>query len=276
MNWLPRCVLLLMVSAPVLASVPNLSPQERENLRYRLEGLYNEVDLLVQNQKVDQSDVRRQEREMAALKVYERIPLRADAPGLKRSLGESAKSYGIRIEAVQLRRSRRPAPAAVPSSVYSDARFRLSQDQLVEEIPFRVVFSGDRARARDWVRAWPADQMRLAEPVAGYDNFAVEPAGRGRWAVEARAFRFRATRFPRLRPRDPAALLPAWARRRPGDFARAEPVLWSFVTRARRRIPLTPSLYAGRSRFLLNDARMSFFLAKAMPPHIRAQNDQAH
>jgi hypothetical protein len=85
----------------------------------------------------------------------------------------------------------------------------------------------------------------------------------GRFAVRARSYRFRELRYPRLRPRDPLELLPSWARRQPERFASQEPILWDYVKRIREKIPETPGLYEQRAEFLLDSARMSFFMTKA-------------
>jgi hypothetical protein len=274
MNLISRCILnsVIGVLLPSLgvplaqASVPKLSAQDRQQLRFRLENLFNEVDLLVRNEKVDRSDLARQERDFEGLKVYERIPLKEDWSGLKADLERSASAHQLKL--VQLTRlpalsSRAPA---VPASVFNDSGFRLRTEQVVAEVPFRVVVSGEAGRVREWVRSWLDEQMRLAEPREGLENFSLHKAGERRWSLEARAFRYLPVSFPRLKPRDPITLLPDWARRSPDEFARAEPVLWGFVTRAREIIPRTEHPYEARSRFLLMDARMSFFLSKANRP----------
>src|SRR4051812_142733 len=71
-----------------------LSDRQRSELRFRIENLFNEVDLLIKNERADRSDLARQEREAKALKVYDRIPFEADLPGLKRQLAETASAQG--------------------------------------------------------------------------------------------------------------------------------------------------------------------------------------
>ena len=81
-------------STPALA---DLTRPERETLRYHLENLYNELDLLMRNQRVDQADLRRQKHDFEELKTFLRIPFEEDLPGLKKNLMESSHLSGVRL-----------------------------------------------------------------------------------------------------------------------------------------------------------------------------------
>jgi hypothetical protein len=261
-------VALQMGSPAALASPkPALTAVEKDRLRWKLETLFNEQDLLIRNQKVDRSDIRHQVKEFEALKVFERIPFKEDIAGLKTSLATTSKERGLELVSFKPLPRARKAPKAVPSALYTDQDpgFRLSDEQLAEEIPFRAVVRGDAAKVRAWVLAWPEEQMRLAEPEGRSVDKSIRKLGPDRWEVKAHAFRFRDIKFPALKARDPLELLPAWARRNPDRFAAAEPLLWRFVERTHGISPEAGPLYRNREEMLLNSARLSYFIARAVP-----------
>jgi len=254
-------LLISSIPLPAFASIPRLSQAERASLRYKLENLFNEVDLLIRNQRVDEADVLRQEREMEALKVYERIPFTDDLEGLKEQLSESARQSGVKLERL-LVLGRSKAKRRIPSSLLTDEpEFRLTPLDVVETLHLQLDARGSESAIQRWTSAWQTEQLRLVEPAVD----APERQGVDRWQIQARTFRFRNIQFPALRPRPPEQLLPAWARRNSSEFARQEPLLWSFVEKVRALTPAALPLYRNRERFLLNGARMDFFLAKAMP-----------
>ncbi|HUP57926.1 MAG TPA: hypothetical protein VM598_10770, partial [Bdellovibrionota bacterium] len=250
--------LLFSTLAGAAPAPARLSEPQRSDLRYRLESLFNEVDLLVRNQRSDESDRARLGRELRELKVLERIPMKTDLDGLKRELSERARAFDIRVERVELVSAdspSRPVPREIATHLPS---FRIETSQLVQTLRIRLVLKGDGPAIYDWIQRWPDDQVRLIEPEKGFERPGVTQVRAGRFSVWARAYRFREIRYPRLRPRDPAELLPAWAKRQPERFARQEPMLWDYVKRIREKIPETPSLYERRAAFLLDSARMSF------------------
>ena len=71
---------------------------------------------------------------------------------------------------------------------------------------------------------------------------------------------------PNSNPKDPVLFLPAWAQKNPEKFAREEPQLWSYVTRTREIYPTSSQYLKFRQRYLLNDARTSFYLAENGKP----------
>jgi hypothetical protein len=241
---------------------PELSAAQRESLRFRLQNLLNEQVLLVRNRRADESDIRRQEREIQALKIYERIPFQEDLPGLKENLTDSAKTQGLKLIGIRVT-GRSPLGGAIPSQLYTDdGDFRLKPEQIVTTLRFRATVEGDFSRVRDWIASWRDEQLRLTEAEG---DPRPEGAARNRWVVTARAFRFRDVKFPHLMARDPLELLPAWARREQDRFSHTEPLLWELVARIRDVAPEAAPLYRTREQFLLNDARISFFLSKAVP-----------
>lgn len=107
--------------------------------------------------------------------------------------------------------------------------------------------------------------MRLTELDSSRGTLAVRKIKPGIWKIHAHAFRFRNLKFPTLVPRNPRSLLPAWARVDFPAFAKAEPVISGFVTRIEALEPKAEPYYRLREEFLVNDARLSFFLSKAAP-----------
>jgi len=243
--------------------VQALSSREKDLLRSRLERIYYEQDLMIRNQKVDRSDVKHQEQEFNALKVFERIPFREDIAGLRASLEQSSQEQGLKLGRFKLRPKTSKKPSAIPSKMYSDENpnFKLTNEQLAESIPFEAVVQGNLDAVRAWIHSWPEDQMRIA--VA--EEPSPRPLGENRWEIHAHAFKFRETRFPTLEPREPLEVLPNWARRHPDRFAQAEPVLWSYVERTHAISSQARPLFELREQMLLNSARMSFFVAQAAP-----------
>ena len=179
---------------------------------------------MIRNEKVDRSDVRHQEREFEALKVFVRIPFSEDLPGLKESLALSSKDSGLKLVDFKAS-SKRPKPGArragPPPSMYSDENpsFKLTDDQLAERIPFEAVVEGDKRSVEAWIRSWATEQMRLA--VA--ESRQPEPLGQRRWRVRAHAFRFRDVRYPELEPREPLEVLPGWAGEIPSALRGSSP-----------------------------------------------------
>jgi hypothetical protein len=244
-------------------SFATLGTEQKEGLRFRLENLFNEVDLIIKNQDVDRSDVRRQNKEMEALRVFERIPFQDDLSGLKKQLEMSAHDKGLKLLGISVI-SRYGQSATLPKVVFSDdRRFRLTADQVAERINFTVKVEGKKEALLRWMQSWRDGQLRLVEA----DGTPVtELAIRQNWMIRAHAFRFRKIRFPRLQVRDPFSVLPKWARKDPALFSKKEPLLWSFVNRTRRLTPRAQPFYEIRREFLLNQARLDFFFSKTLPP----------
>lgn len=271
---IPRSIGLLILASSLLAfpawakTPEGLHPSQQGALRAKLERIYYEQDLMIHNQKVDRSDLRHQQKEFEALKVFERIPFQDDIAGLKSGLEDSSRDKGVKLISFKLAPKPRDRSLPVPSSMYSDENpsFKLTDDQLTERIPFQVVVQGDQAAVRAWVKSWPEDQMRLTvlDDVVGARK-PIRALLKDRWQIQAHAFRFREVKFPTLEPRDPLDLLPTWAQRDPDRFAAAEPLLWSYVLKTHAISPAARPLYRLREDILLNDARMSFFMARAAP-----------
>src|SRR5688500_16707694 len=142
MNFWGRGIFLLVILFLIVSPIAQggiepkktspLTQKEKHSLRYHLENLYNELDLLIKNRRADLADLLRQEQEISMLKVYERIPLERDLDGLQQLLKQSAKNLSISHFKV-VRYS--PSPAPPPKAVYtSDRAFHFSQAQLVEQI----------------------------------------------------------------------------------------------------------------------------------------------
>jgi hypothetical protein len=243
-------------------------------LRSKLERIYYEQEFLIRNERVDRSDLKHQEKQLEALKVFERIPFREDLPGLRSGLDDSARERGLKLISLRRGAKARTQVPPVPSKVYSDQNppFKLSEEQLLEKIPLTLVVKGERANVLAWMGAWREDQLRLTEPSATRAADSIRPAGPGRWSIQARTFRFREVKFPTLEPRDPLSVLPAWAQLDKDRFAKAEPLLWQIVAKTRAISPHARPLFRNREQMQLNAARMSVFLAKAGPPPRYSRN----
>ncbi len=234
-----------------------LSYAERDRLRFKLEEHFNQLDLMVRNQNADRRDIERQEREMAYFRVFDRVPLEERIPELTRELRETAGKNGLRVEKLSV--TGRRNPGKTPSRIWSDAKYRLDPEQVVSELRLKAVVKGDLASIRRWTRSWPEDMIRLVEP-----RGAPSRSGPGLWIVPLKAYRFTDTEFPRIELRDPREYLPEWARNDPQRFARSEPLLWSFVTRAEELKPRAEPLFENRRKFLVNAARMNLYLRKTL------------
>jgi hypothetical protein len=246
---------------------PTLDRDQHDRLRYKLETLFNEQDLLIRNQRVDHSDVAHQLHDFETLKVFQRIPFKPEIQGLRQSLKQSSNDHGLKLIDFKLRPKGRGIPVKpLPESLYTDDPvFRLSDDQIADEIPFSVVVQGAPSAVLSWMEAWPEEQMRLTEPEGKSIPGSIRNLGNSHWQVQAHAFRFRPIRFPSLMPRDPVALLHKEGIVKPEQLAKQDPLLWSFVTRILEISPQARPLYRGREEMLLNSAQMSFFVAKAVP-----------
>jgi hypothetical protein len=251
--------LLVLMPSGALSAVPRY---DREAIRYQLLNLFNEADLLIRNEKSDELDLARQEREAKVLRIYDRIPFSEQLDQLRHELATGAKAKKLADVKVTVV-GRSPKPAPVPKSVFTDeARFKLSDNQLVETIYLKIQVKGSKSDVRAWVKSWAAEQMRLIEPRSGYGNLSMKPLGKV-WVVEAKAFRFRDVEFPRLISRNPVELLPAWARKNPDAFAQAEPKLWQLIEQTQALQPKAQPYYEKKRKYLLSQAREEFFLGKA-------------
>lgn len=255
MEWLAILLLSLQVQA---ASLPL-----RDDLRYKLESLYNEMDLLLRNQRSDKSDLARVERAAKALRVEDRIPIEPEIGSLRAELDHRAREAGVKLLGLEVLSKDQPK-TPIPRVLYSDTpKFRLEADQIAQTIHLRLILSGDGPAIEQWIQKWPEDQLRLIEPEQSYERPGLRAMGHGRFQLKARAFRFRKIRFPTLKPRNPLELLPGWARRDPAGFAKEDPKLWDFVCRIQEKIPETPEPFEMKGNLLLAEARMDFFLSKA-------------
>lgn len=233
------------------------------DLRYRLETLYNEVDLLVRNQRSDQSGRARIERAFKALKVFDRIPMQPKIDTLRAELAHRAEEAGVGLVKLEVLGKDRPKKA-LPRVLVSDTpHFALSPDQIAETLHLRLTIKGDPSLIEQWIQKWPEDQLRLIEPESGYARPGLAHAGKDRFQLRARAYRFREIHFPTLKAHDPLDLLPEWARRNPVSFAASQPALWEYVKKIQEAIPRTSSPFETKGDLLLNSARMDFFLSKA-------------
>jgi hypothetical protein len=275
------CPILLAVMAstqnPVFASIPNagvkLSAEQRDRLRYRLENNSNELELLVLNQGSDKSDLARQKRDVEGLQVYQRIPFKDEIDSLSKQMKSSAEDQNLKLMNLKvIGRSAAPAKK-IPAEVKTDEKFRLTEDQLVEKIQLEAQVTGTKEQVKAWVDSWQEQQMRLVEPKGGYGSYPITPTkssdGKSAWIVKAQTFKFKEVQYPKLLPRDPLEVLPAEARKNPEAFAAAEPLLWKLIQKSKALTPKAAPMYEAKREFMLNQARMDFFLSKALPTNDR-------
>ncbi|OFZ55724.1 MAG: hypothetical protein A2428_00055 [Bdellovibrionales bacterium RIFOXYC1_FULL_54_43] len=242
------------------AALSELSVEERADLRYRLQNLLNEFELLIMNRKADEGDVRRQERQFKALKVFDRIPLGSDdVQGLRAEMMEGGKKKGIKVLKFAVLSRSKPGPS-LPGRVPSNWPFRFQESQLTKAIQFELQVEGDERAVNGWVRSWKETQLRLAEPTGR-----VEALGRtgSQWRIRGRAFSFRKIRLPVVIPRRARDLLPDWVQANPIEFSQKAPDLGKLVHQIEELRGRVAPFYRLRQEFLLNGARMSFFMRKA-------------
>lgn len=241
-----------------------LTEQERSKLRFHLENLWNEVHLIVLNEKSETLDVKRQERELQFFQIFDRIPFSRKTETLRKELNASAQEHQIQLIALEIHPIKKDPPP-IPKEVYTNTqRFHFSEDQLVEKLQILIIAKNTVAKTESWTNLWSKQLLRLVI----LDSLAPLNKSSNQVQILAHAFRFRQVQFPRLRPRQPVELLPAWAQKNLETFSKNEPFLWSFVTRIEEWKPKTKTAYENRRRFFLNDERMSFYLhqAKEIPP----------
>ncbi len=248
---------------------PVLTESERSSLRYHLQNLLNEEELIIRNHNADLSDIRKQERDFAALKVFERIPFERDVIGLTQSLKESISGNSsnrslkwIQFKPLGIHTHLTHLPREV---VTNETPFRLTSNQLTESIPFQVTLEGKDFDLKQWIKSWPSALMRVIELEKLEKINSSHSSLPQTWTIKAHAFRFRKIEFPHLVPGNPLKLLPHWAQKNPQIFSEMEPTLWNLVQEINTLAPKTLPHYPDRGRLLLNNHRMNFFLSKADP-----------
>lgn len=138
-----------------LSALANLAPPEREKLRYHLENLYNELDLLMRNQRVDQADLRRQKHDLEELKTFVRIPFEEDLTGLKKSLEESSRLSRVQVSQFQFM-GRSANTKKVPAYLYTDnTEFHLEDNQVVEYLFFKSMPKGPKLKSNNGLSRGP-------------------------------------------------------------------------------------------------------------------------
>jgi hypothetical protein len=262
-------------------STPALSESERSSLRFRLENIWNEVDVTVRNSNADKKDVQRQEREFKALQVFTKIPL-ATANATKPSavnadIKKSLQRFGLKLNDSKLLDSSkpdRPIPAVMPQDAQS---FRFTEDQLAQKLRLELTLTGSKKQLQEWMDSWnaaiePESQVQPAAtaptPYLEWDPAALttlpEMLSENKWKVHVLAYYFRDIQYPKLQPQDPLQVLPDWAKKNPELFKAQEPLLWGLVEKTQATAPKALPGYETKARFQLNAARMSFFTSKVI------------
>lgn len=260
-------LLLLLTSISEAA----LSDPERQRLRFRLENLWNEIDLTLRNSRSRILDLQRLEKEMNYFRVLERFPLREDLEALEGELILTAREHRLQIHELKAI-SRQPVSRPVPEELFTDERkFEFAEDQLAQKITLRIRGKGSLHDVQKWISAWDEQIVRWIEPLN--DPRDAKP---GSFEVRAATYRFRDVRFPRLKYRDPLSLLPPSARKNPDRFSEQERQLWSFVTRIRDASTKAEAATRTRENFLLASARMSYFIKKTQPKGRSVPEGPAH
>jgi hypothetical protein len=255
---------MFQLTAQEAISKPVLSPEQRNTLRYELQNLSNEMELLIRNQKSNEADIRRQEMDFSVLKVYERIPFTRDIKNLNQDLRKSASTLQIKVLNVHVTHYSKMGKKIPLTISARQPPFHFSQDQLVEAIYFIATVNAPSQEAiKHWIQSWPTEQMRLVEPdYTEAHQPLIHQIRSHTWEVNTRAFRFRNVHYPTIIPRKAKALLPRWAQKSLFTFANQEPLLWNLVTQIEALSPEAKPHYRERGQFYLNDDRMNFFLSK--------------
>ena len=236
-----------------------LSPREKEHLQFRFQNIYNELDLLVKNHHVDHADVERQARDFRDLHTFERIPFSEQLSELRSQLTTAAAQMGLQLKSFRITQRSKPGKK-IPTHLFTDEKpFRPAVDQIVKTISFETEVEGNQTQAQAWMNTWSEEILRLAEP----DPVSpLKPVSGNRFQIRGRAYTFLPAKFPSLDPRNPLELLPPRARQHLTDFSRSEPALWHLVTEIKSLYPQAKPFYKNREEFLMNDARLSFYLSK--------------
>lgn len=238
----------------------SLSLKEKESLRYHLENIFNEVDLLIKNHRLEASDLERQKHMMSEMKMFERIPFRSKISNLKDQLKKLSKDHRLTWINFTLL-PKKTVPKAPPKTMDTHSEWRLSEENFVEVFHFKVKLKGSQQNITQWVKS-SLNQLRLVELESEDPSLSIQLIGHQLWEVQARTFRFRNIQFPHLLPRNPRGLLPAWAKRNFNEFAQLEPLLWNFIVKTEAKIPEALQYYPLREQFLLNDARLNYVSQK--------------
>ena len=254
----------LALPLAVAALPPALSHVERDRVRFHLENAYYEAQLLIRNHELNHRDLERQDRELQGMGVYDRFPLSENLADLQDQFRDSARDSGLRFESLAPRPAPREKTVAkapepkMPDHIFTaDRDFHLTETQLVQEIPVSLRVRGEGPEIERWIANWPRKLLRWVE-ARGKPHRQRD----GDFEIAAVAYRFRPLHYPKLDFRDPLAYLPDWAQKDPSRFAREAPDLWARLEGARALFPQARPYLGDRERFLLNDARISFYLRK--------------
>jgi hypothetical protein len=235
-----------------------LSEIERDHLRFQLEEHFNQLDLIIRNQGTDRRDLERLEREMAMFRVFERIPLEEKIPNLTQELRSYTRKSGLVLRS--LRVVSRKTPPREPAMRWSDSTFRIRPENTVSELYLEArLEGGDGSQMRAWVQGLKDGVIRVVE-ARGAPRWVHNRT----WTVPLSAYRFVAVSAAKFRLRAPRTLLPTWARENTEKFAKFEPILWSFVSRAEALAPEAAPLFENRRKFMLSTARMTLFMRKTL------------
>lgn len=242
------------ISAPL-----NRLTNPGDEYRDRLKQKESELNLFIQNQTSHLSDLRKQENDMAELKIYEWIPLDSDSQkanrNLKSKFAQSALAHGIALDAIQiLRPEKSERVQKIPKELNVDSRpvFRLQEKQIVRKLTLRISVRGSAEAIENWIDSWPSEILRLANV-----QYPLVQQGKNQWQLQAKIFEFKDVKFPELEIHDPFEGIPSWTTK--------DPAMILLAKRIRDLTPKATPLYQIRGRFLLNAARMSFFLSHALP-----------
>lgn len=260
-------------------TTPTLSESERGSLRFRLENIWNEVDLLVRNAATDKKDVQKQEKEFKALQVYTKFPV-ASADATKPSavnadLKKSLQRFGLTLNESKLLDSSKPDRPLLAVMPQDAKEFKFTEDQLVQKLRMELTLTGTKRQLQDWMNSWNtvtepvSPDKPSATPASHYlewDPAALttlpEMLSETKWKVHVLAYYFRDIQYPKLQPQDPLQILPDWAKKNPEQFKAQEPLLWGLVEKTQATVPQALPGYETKARFALNSERMKFFTSK--------------
>lgn len=248
--------------------------QDRLAIR-ALEDFKSELDLVIRNQKSTRIDLQRQEREFAWFRVFEAMPLEVVTRPvyLKRwvrpAIENAAGRYGIRIRAFKPVRNPAPTPESrsasrpppVPKVVRTtDRPDWLKTESIVETIEIDLEGEGTLKNAQRWLglARSPEDPSRETGP--WIETVRLTSSKTDRWSARVRTYRFRPLNPPMIRSRDPLAMLPSnWPRSLPA-LRKSRPEIADLIDKIGMMRPHAEAAYRDRAQFMLNGARMSFYV----------------
>lgn len=250
------------------ADQPNESiilEQEKQinRIKYKLTNLKNEMELLIKNKKTNELDLKKIENEFKNFKIYEFIPIEFYEKDFEKKLELSLREFHLNLNKIQVL-SKSKMKKKPPAFLYSDTpQFKLKENQLTQEIKIKILLSGEPSQLQSWLKkenlsflfqplslpAFPKQTSLPGQKEMNQENQSLEIIGKT-WV-------FRKITFPKITPRNPHTLIKK-VKLSPKNLEELKLLASEIDKKTKLALPL----YHNQEKFLLESARMSFFLSK--------------